>query len=469
MTIINNVDTERFSFNGVEYFKNFTPVVVGNKIRILNTYDSSIELTSFPTLFSDFEVDGNTYLNVSDLQSDLLPILYSRLSLGDISNKLDKSSTPDSIYATDGSGNQEMIEKADLIVRGDNLTGFEILLSNTSGIIYNKTTPISSDLEIDLTGVVIGGNAKVFHKSSAVPKINGIETIFLSGEYLLNETNVINIFYLGDNKISVNIESATQLYTPLNFSYTAVSDTIVLTWDNMNTNYVLERSTTETFATKTTIYTGGLNTYTDIVGFGKFYYYRIKSVKDNFIDSVFVQLYATNLYTNLLTFVAGPKLLLTEPTANIYSTSSVVNYESYANSDFKIPANTYAWFEYETPNSATEGTIIGLATSNVAGNFSSTKFAVQTGVGSLVIAKFQNGTYVAPDIANGYFAGTNCKLRIVREENGTCKVFKTNDLLTYTLVYTFTETYTGEMWIIINPRNATNLITRPFGYNLMLK
>jgi len=81
MTIINNVDTQRFTFNGIEYYKNFMPVVVGNKIRVLNAYDSSIELTSSPTLFSDFEVDSNTYLNVADLQSDLLPILYTRATL----------------------------------------------------------------------------------------------------------------------------------------------------------------------------------------------------------------------------------------------------------------------------------------------------------------------------------------------------------------------------------------------------
>jgi hypothetical protein len=81
MTIINNINAQRFSFNGVEYYKNFTPVVVGNKIRILNAYDSAIELTSFPTLFSDFEVNGNTFLNVADLQSALLPILFTRATL----------------------------------------------------------------------------------------------------------------------------------------------------------------------------------------------------------------------------------------------------------------------------------------------------------------------------------------------------------------------------------------------------
>ena len=88
MTIINEVDAQIFSFNGVEYYKNFTPVVVGNKIRILNTYDSSIELTSYPTLFSDFEVDGVVYASVALLQSALLPVIYTRDSLSGVSVSL---------------------------------------------------------------------------------------------------------------------------------------------------------------------------------------------------------------------------------------------------------------------------------------------------------------------------------------------------------------------------------------------
>ena len=81
MIVINNVDSQKFTFNGVEYFKNFTPVVVGNKIRVLNTYDSSIELTDAPRLYSEFEVEGVVYGNVIDLQTALLPILYTRNSL----------------------------------------------------------------------------------------------------------------------------------------------------------------------------------------------------------------------------------------------------------------------------------------------------------------------------------------------------------------------------------------------------
>jgi hypothetical protein len=81
MIVINNIDSQRFSFNGVEYYKNFTPIVIGDKIRILNTYDSSIELTDSPRLYSEFSVNDLVFDNVASLQSYLLPIIFSRLSL----------------------------------------------------------------------------------------------------------------------------------------------------------------------------------------------------------------------------------------------------------------------------------------------------------------------------------------------------------------------------------------------------
>ncbi len=78
MIVINNVSDKKFSFNGVNYYKNFTPKVVGNKIEILNTYDSDIRLTDYPTLFSEFEVNGNTYASVSLLQDALLSVIFSK-------------------------------------------------------------------------------------------------------------------------------------------------------------------------------------------------------------------------------------------------------------------------------------------------------------------------------------------------------------------------------------------------------
>lgn len=84
MIVINTVDAQRFSLNGIEYFKNFTPVVAGDTIKIVNTYGNCIDLLA-STNYINFTVDGNNYLNVFDLQNALLPVLYSRDSLGVVS------------------------------------------------------------------------------------------------------------------------------------------------------------------------------------------------------------------------------------------------------------------------------------------------------------------------------------------------------------------------------------------------
>lgn len=77
ITILNISDT-KFSYNGIAYFKNFTPFVTGNKVNIVNTYDACISLTNFPTIYSDISVDGVTYGSVAALQNALLPVLFNR-------------------------------------------------------------------------------------------------------------------------------------------------------------------------------------------------------------------------------------------------------------------------------------------------------------------------------------------------------------------------------------------------------
>ena len=78
MIVINNIDDKRFSFNGIKYFKNFTPHVVDENIRIVNTYDSTFPLLNW-TPYDQFEVNGSTFNNVSDLQTALLPVLYNKV------------------------------------------------------------------------------------------------------------------------------------------------------------------------------------------------------------------------------------------------------------------------------------------------------------------------------------------------------------------------------------------------------
>lgn len=81
MIIINTVSTERFSVDGIEYFKNFTPVVAGDTVRFLNTYDSCIEIVK-STNYVNITLDGVVYGSVALLQSALLPVIYTRDSLG---------------------------------------------------------------------------------------------------------------------------------------------------------------------------------------------------------------------------------------------------------------------------------------------------------------------------------------------------------------------------------------------------
>jgi len=132
MIVINNIDSQKFSFNGVEYYKNFTPIVIGDKIRILNTYDSSIELTDSPRLYSEFSVNDLVFDNVASLQSYLLPIVFSRLSLnGDfLSNNIstyEEADTPisdtDQLFVIQG-GVVKKVNKSEIGGGGTSSTRF---------------------------------------------------------------------------------------------------------------------------------------------------------------------------------------------------------------------------------------------------------------------------------------------------------------------------------------------------------
>ncbi len=79
--IINTVNDQRFSFNGIEYFKNFTSFVAGDRIHIFSAYDRCHELTPFVT-FDEVTLNGVTFATVSELQSALLPVIYTRATLG---------------------------------------------------------------------------------------------------------------------------------------------------------------------------------------------------------------------------------------------------------------------------------------------------------------------------------------------------------------------------------------------------
>jgi hypothetical protein len=81
MIIINTVNSTRFSLNGIQYFKNYISEVAGSAITIYNAYDRKDVKVDFVN-FAEIELNGTVYGNVGDLQSALLPVIYTRASLG---------------------------------------------------------------------------------------------------------------------------------------------------------------------------------------------------------------------------------------------------------------------------------------------------------------------------------------------------------------------------------------------------
>jgi hypothetical protein len=126
MIVINTISDTKFSFNGVNYLKNFTPIVVGSKIEILNTYDSKIKLTDFPTSFDQFEVDGNTFANVALLQDALLLVIFTRSSL--------------SVVDTE---NTFTLSFPRLAISGNATNVFFASFINTSSVLFNSSTAIA--------------------------------------------------------------------------------------------------------------------------------------------------------------------------------------------------------------------------------------------------------------------------------------------------------------------------------------
>lgn len=81
MITINTVDAQKFSLNGINYYKNFLSLVSGTHLIIYNAYDRRDERVS-STIFSDFILNGVTYGNAGLLQDALMGVIYTRTSLG---------------------------------------------------------------------------------------------------------------------------------------------------------------------------------------------------------------------------------------------------------------------------------------------------------------------------------------------------------------------------------------------------
>lgn len=82
MNIISTFTDKRFILNGIQYFKNYISVVRGNKIEIFNCYERKDVLVEL-THYNQFSIDGIIYTSAALLQEALLPIIYSRINMGD--------------------------------------------------------------------------------------------------------------------------------------------------------------------------------------------------------------------------------------------------------------------------------------------------------------------------------------------------------------------------------------------------
>jgi hypothetical protein len=81
MIVINTVNDGVFTHNGIPYFKNFTPYVIGSRLKIVNTYNNCIVLNDFLAV-DQFIVDGVTFTEIEDLQTALLPVISISVSGG---------------------------------------------------------------------------------------------------------------------------------------------------------------------------------------------------------------------------------------------------------------------------------------------------------------------------------------------------------------------------------------------------
>jgi hypothetical protein len=108
MNIISTINDKRFSFNNIQYLKNYVTEVHGNKIEIFNCYEREDVLAELAH-YSTFMVDGVRYPNALALQAALLPVLYSRSNLGGDSPDIDQDNIDIFYYMRSASASAESV------------------------------------------------------------------------------------------------------------------------------------------------------------------------------------------------------------------------------------------------------------------------------------------------------------------------------------------------------------------------
>lgn len=135
MIYIVDIDSKKFQLNGIPYYKNFMPHVVGDNLRVVNNYDSRFELVG-PNHFSKFNVNGQTFLNANALQLALLPVLFTRSNLGG-------AFIPDAILTQTG-----------FTIAGNTFKLNAGWVWRIAGVIYTNTTEIELTIEFAADGKV---------------------------------------------------------------------------------------------------------------------------------------------------------------------------------------------------------------------------------------------------------------------------------------------------------------------------
>ena len=145
MRIIETVNSTKFSLDGIEYFKNYISEVAGNQITIFNCYDRRDIRVDY-TNFANIELNGVVYGTVAELQSALLPIIYTRASLGGGGSQNLQQVTDEGNITTN-----EVVSSNNSGVNGSSLTPFGVMMNQSDGASTTtlKSTHEDGDLEVD--------------------------------------------------------------------------------------------------------------------------------------------------------------------------------------------------------------------------------------------------------------------------------------------------------------------------------
>lgn len=175
MIIINNVNDTKFSLDGIEYFKNFTPVVQGGKVKIVNTYDSKIELIPLTT-YDQITLDSVIHTDIEALQTALLPVLFTRDSLGGGGG----GGAVDSVFGRTGDvtaqeGDYSLDQLSDVVI--DTPTNNQVLKYNSSTSKFENQdesggTPYTDEQAQDAVGNILTDTAEIdFTYDDVTPSI----------------------------------------------------------------------------------------------------------------------------------------------------------------------------------------------------------------------------------------------------------------------------------------------------------